>query len=31
MENLDDYTPTYAEFLGFIDTANPKSAGALMV
>ena len=27
MDGLDDYTPSYSEFLGFIETSNPKSAG----
>ena len=27
MDLLDDYTPSYLEFLGFIETSNPKSAG----
>jgi hypothetical protein len=26
-EKLDDYTPSYSEFLEFIETANPRSAG----
>jgi hypothetical protein len=27
MEGLDDYTPSYNEFLDFIETTNPRSAG----
>ena len=26
-DQLDDYTPSFSEFLGFVETSNPKSAG----
>jgi hypothetical protein len=27
MEELDEYTPSFSEFMEFIDTTNPRSAG----